>query len=101
MKQNLKIMKEVMHKPQILFLDEPFSGLDPNARIGLRKLILNLKNQGITIFLISHDLHEVEKISDRITLISRGQVQFSKDIYELEHDKTNLEKFFIEEEDYV
>ncbi len=83
MRQNLKIMKEVMHKPQILFLDEPFSGLDPNARIALRDLLLQLKEQNISIFLISHDLHEVEKISDRISMIENGQIEFTKKVSEI------------------
>ncbi len=83
MKQNLKIMKEVMHKPIILFLDEPFSGLDPTARIFLRKLLLRLKTQGISSLIISHDLDQIQKISDKITLIESGNTVFTKDVNEL------------------
>lgn len=74
MKQKLRILKEIIHSPEIIFLDEPFSGLDPNAKIELRNLLLLLKEQ-VSFFIISHDLDEVEKLCDTITIIKGGSIK--------------------------
>lgn len=74
MKQKIGIASAIIHDPDIIVLDEPYSGLDPNARKELRDLILDLKKQNKTIFLSSHLLYETSEIADRIAIISHGQL---------------------------
>jgi ABC-2 type transport system ATP-binding protein len=66
MKQKLALARTLLHEPEVLFLDEPTSGLDPEAAKNLRELILQLKGEGRTILLSTHNLSEAEDICDRI-----------------------------------
>ena len=72
MRQKIGILSAVVHDPAILVLDEPQTGLDPKARREIRDLLLQLKNQGKTIFLSSHLLYEIAEIADRVAIISHG-----------------------------
>ncbi len=74
MKQKILIISGLINNPDILFLDEPLSGLDANAVILIKKLIERLAAEGKTIFYSSHLMDVVEKISDRIILINDGIV---------------------------
>jgi len=72
MKMRLNFARSIMHKPDILFLDEPTSGLDPvNARM-VKDIISNLKRNGTTIFLTTHNMHDAEELCDRLALIDNG-----------------------------
>jgi ABC-2 type transport system ATP-binding protein len=76
MKQRLAIARSLLHLPQILFLDEPSRSLDPVATIRLHNLILDLmERHKMTIFLITHDLLEAEKLCDRVAVMNQGQIQ--------------------------
>ncbi|MBX3055496.1 MAG: ABC transporter ATP-binding protein [Anaerolineae bacterium] len=76
MRQRLAIARALLHRPQLLFLDEPSRSLDPTATQKLHDLILRLRReQGMTIFLITHDLAEAEKLCDRVALLHQGQIQ--------------------------
>jgi ABC-2 type transport system ATP-binding protein len=66
MKQRLALARTLLHEPEVLFLDEPTAGLDPEAAKNLRELILRLKGEGRTILLSTHNLSEAEAICDRI-----------------------------------
>ena len=66
MKQKLALARTLLHEPEVLFLDEPTSGLDPEAAKNLRELILQLRGEGRTILLSTHNLSEAEAICDRI-----------------------------------
>lgn len=68
MKQRLAVARALLHEPQLLFLDEPTAGLDPEAARDLRDLILELRKEGRTIFLCTHNLEEAEELADRIAL---------------------------------
>ncbi len=68
MKQKLAICRALLHEPPILFLDEPTSALDPEAARKVRDFILDLKGQGRTIFLCTHNLTEADQLCDRIAL---------------------------------
>ncbi len=68
MKQRLALARALLHAPEALFLDEPTAGLDPEAARDVRALIRQLKEEGCTIFLCSHNLEEAEECSDRIAL---------------------------------
>lgn len=76
MRQRLAIARALLHQPHILFLDEPSRSLDPTATQKLHELILRLRQeQGMTIFLITHDLAEAEKLCDQVALMHKGQIQ--------------------------
>jgi ABC-2 type transport system ATP-binding protein len=74
MRQKVLLISGLMHNPEIIFLDEPLSGLDANAVILVKEILAQLKQAGKTIFYSSHIMDVVEKISDRIVIISSGQV---------------------------
>jgi ABC-2 type transport system ATP-binding protein len=74
MKQRLGIAQAILHRPDVIFLDEPTDGVDPVGRREIRALLLQLKQQGVTIFVNSHLLGEVELICDRVAIVQRGEV---------------------------
>lgn len=71
MRQKLAIARAILHEPEVLFLDEPTSGLDPEAARLVRDFILELKRQGRTIFICTHNLDEADRLSDRIAVINQ------------------------------
>ena len=74
MKRALTIAAALTHEPKILFLDEPTVGLDVVAARSLRNLIINLRQQGITIFLTTHYLDEADLLCDRVAILVKGQI---------------------------
>lgn len=70
MKQRLALARAMLHEPEILFLDEPTSGLDPEAAAEVRNIILDLRSEGRTIFLSTHNLNEAEQLCRRIAVIN-------------------------------
>lgn len=74
MKQRLGLSAALLHRPKLVVLDEPTNGLDPAGMREVRQLIRRLADEGITVFLSSHLLHEVEQVCDRIAVIHRGQI---------------------------
>ena len=75
MKQRLMVARALVNKPDILFLDEPTEGLDPVSAEGIRTLILEEQARGATIFLTTHDMHEADRLSDRVAFISQGKIE--------------------------
>ncbi|WP_145330243.1 ABC transporter ATP-binding protein [Paenibacillus xylanexedens] len=75
MKQKLRIIRELLHKPELLILDEPFNGLDPDSKFFLRdQLSAICSDQGTSILISSHDLFDLEKIADQVVMIHRGRI---------------------------
>jgi len=74
MKQRLLIARALLHRPQVLFLDEPTRGLDPVVGRDIRRLILDLSRQGVTIFLTTHYMEEAEQLCGRVAFLSEGQI---------------------------
>lgn len=74
MKQRLGLGAALLHRPSLIILDEPTNGLDPAGMREVRTLIRQLADDGITVFLSSHLLHEVEQVCDRIAVIRQGQI---------------------------
>jgi ABC-2 type transport system ATP-binding protein len=74
MKRALTIAAALMHSPKLLFLDEPTVGLDVVAARSLRNLIINLRHQGITVFLTTHYLEEADLLCDRIAILVKGRI---------------------------
>jgi len=84
MKQRLAIAMALLSEPELLFLDEPVNGLDPNGIIDIRKLLLKInKEKGVTIFVSSHLLSEIEKMCTHVGIISKGILKFEGSIDEL------------------
>jgi ABC-2 type transport system ATP-binding protein len=74
MKQKVVIASALMHRPEVLFLDEPLTGLDANAALVVKELMRSLAGQGRTIFFCSHVLEVVERVCSRIVIINKGRV---------------------------
>jgi ABC-2 type transport system ATP-binding protein len=74
MRQRLGLAQALMERPRLLLLDEPTNGLDPKGIIELRSLIRRLAEEGVTIFMASHLLTEVEQVCDRVLLVRGGRV---------------------------
>ncbi|USR91445.1 ABC transporter ATP-binding protein [Phormidium yuhuli AB48] len=74
MKRRLQIARSLLHQPDILFLDEPTVGLDPQTRRRLWEILLDLKQQGMTMLLTTHYMEEVEYLCDRIGILDSGQL---------------------------
>ncbi len=74
MLQRVGMAQALINDPELIFLDEPMSGLDPIGRYQMREIILSLKAAGKTIFFNSHILSEVEQICDRVAILSQGEV---------------------------
>ncbi|MGD2156569.1 MAG: ABC transporter ATP-binding protein [Anaerolineales bacterium] len=74
MKQRLHIAKALINDPQVLFLDEPTIGLDPVAARAVRELISEIRGRGVTIFLTSHYMWEMETLCDRIAVLREGEI---------------------------
>ncbi len=74
MVQRIGMAQALINDPDVVFLDEPMSGLDPMGRYQIREIILSLKAQGKTIFFNSHILSDVEKICDRIAILAQGEL---------------------------
>jgi len=89
MRQRLVLARAILHKPDLLFLDEPTSGLDPATMQEIHRLLLELKIQGTTIILTSHNMQEITELADTLVLLNNGQIVEEgtpKDIC-LRHDK--------------
>jgi ABC-2 type transport system ATP-binding protein len=75
MLQRVGIAQAILHDPQVVFLDEPMSGLDPVGRREVRDIILDLKKQGRTIFFSTHILSDAEMLCDRVAVLVGGKLQ--------------------------
>ena len=75
MKQRVGIARTLLHDPEVLILDEPASGLDPQARIEMRQLLLRLAESGKTLIVTSHILSELSRICDRVAILMNGKLR--------------------------
>ena len=75
MKQRVGIARTLLHDPQVLILDEPANGLDPQARIEMRELLLRLAAMGKTLIVTSHILPELSRICDQVAIITHGRLR--------------------------
>ncbi len=94
-KRRLHLTLALINNPNILFLDEPTAGLDVEGRVSLHKEIRKLKEDGITIILASHDMAEVESLSDRIFIIKDGKKAFMGTTKELTNNFLSEIKIYI------
>lgn len=82
-RQRVYLARTLLHDPDVLLLDEPASGLDPQARIDLRVLLGHLQGQGKTLLVSSHILSELEQICTRVVVIEAGRVRFAGTLAEV------------------
>ncbi len=97
MKQRLCLARALVHNPEILFLDEPASGLDPKARFELKEILKNLSGMGKTIIISSHILPELIEMCSTLGIISRGEMRFNgsvEDAMLLSKGKVSVEATF-------
>jgi ABC-2 type transport system ATP-binding protein len=101
MKQRLLIARALLHKPEVLFLDEPTRGLDPHIARDIRGLVAKLAKDGMTVFLTTHYMEEADQLSQRVAFLDRGRIvaldtparlkaEYGKD------EKATLEDIFIQ-----
>ncbi len=83
MLQRLGLAQAMLHEPRLLILDEPTDGLDPGARAEMRQIIKRLKATGVTIFLNSHLLQEVELVCDRVAILNEGQLRYCGNVSDI------------------
>lgn len=95
-RQRVGLANALLHNPEVLILDEPTTGLDPNQLIDIRRLIKDL-GKDKTVFLSTHIMQEVEAMCDRVIIISKGEIVANKTLKELRDDK---EQVVIVEFDY-
>ncbi|MCH1984070.1 ABC transporter ATP-binding protein [Ruminococcus sp. OA3] len=72
--QRLVLARAVLHKPRVLFLDEPTSGLDPSTALDIHSLLKQLRDEGMSIFLTTHNMEEATKLCDHVALLNDGQI---------------------------
>lgn len=84
--QRLGLARALMHRPDLLILDEPVNGLDPSGIVEIRHLLKDLSRQGATILISSHLLSEIAKIADTIGIIHRGRLIRELEASQLQHD---------------
>jgi ABC-2 type transport system ATP-binding protein len=72
--QRLMIARGLMHRPSVLFLDEPSTGLDPQARLFVHDRVRTLREDGVTVMLTTHDMDEAAKLCDRVGIVDHGQM---------------------------
>jgi ABC-2 type transport system ATP-binding protein len=90
MKQRLGIARAIIHKPRVLLLDEPASGLDPKARMDLRNLLRSLRDSGTTVLISSHILTELEGFCTSIGIMEKGQMIRSGTLAEISAAETTM-----------
>lgn len=103
-RQRFLIARTLMHKPELVILDEPTVGLDPHIRKQLWNIIRGLRESGVTILLTTHYLDEAENLSDRVCIIDKGRIRLidTPEALLLNYKKGKLEDVFLqlmEEED--
>ena len=96
MLQRAGIAQALLNDPDLLVLDEPFTGLDPLARIHFRELLRGLRERGKTIFFSSHELGETELLCDRVAIMKKGRCVYQGPVKDIAGDgATNLERLFL------
>jgi ABC-2 type transport system ATP-binding protein len=81
--QKVQLIISILHKPQLLILDEPFTGLDPLNQILLKDVLLELRQNNVAIIFSTHQMEQVEKMCDNICLINKGKPVLSGELYEI------------------
>lgn len=103
LKQRVLLGRAILHSPKVLFLDEPTSGLDPKSSMDVLEFIRELKRQGTTVFLTTHDMEDADSLCDKIAFINKGNIiavdtpkalkdQFGNSEVEIHYNDNGVEK---------
>ncbi len=92
-KKKIMLIQALINKPKILIMDEPTSNYDPIATKNFYEQLLSLNKEGLTILIATHQLYEIEKFADSLTLINNGRILYSGDIKTFKKNKNLLERF--------
>jgi ABC-2 type transport system ATP-binding protein len=87
MKQRLALAQALLHRPHVLILDEPTTGLDPRGMVEIRTILQELKKEQYTVFMSSHLLNEVQEVCDHVALIDHGKLLANGAVDDLLRDK--------------
>ncbi len=90
MQQRLSIARGIVHDPEIVFLDEPFTGLDQHAAKMLQTLLASIHTAGRTVVMVTHNLPRALEMSETIAILSQGKIVFHAPSKEIEHEKFEL-----------
>ncbi|HXD32064.1 MAG TPA: ABC transporter ATP-binding protein [Pyrinomonadaceae bacterium] len=94
MRKKCALAMALLHNPQVLFLDEPFEGIDPVASRNIKNLLVKIAHKGVTIFLTSHILEVVERLVDNFAIIVSGEIVCSQTMAETIDAGETLEELF-------
>ncbi len=95
MKQKVNLISALSHDPEVFILDEPMTGLDPQATFNLKQLMQSLANEGKVVFFSSHVLEVVEKLCTKVAIIDEGRLIKICDMQELKDSRDTLEDLFL------
>lgn len=95
MKRRLMIARALVHKPTLLFLDEPTAGVDVELRLEMYTFLRELNESGVTIILTTHYLEEAEKLCKRVAIMSQGEIKVKGTVEEVMNGRT-LEEVYLE-----
>jgi ABC-2 type transport system ATP-binding protein len=96
MRKKCAFAMALLHNPRVLFLDEPFEGIDPGSSRNIKDLLLALAARGVCVFLTSHTLETVERLADRFAIIVKGEVVCCQTVSDLWRDGTTLEQLYLD-----
>ena len=96
MRKKCSLALALLHNPQVLFLDEPFEGIDPVSSRNIKDLLLLMAGKGVTIFLTSHILEVVERLVQSFAIIVNGQIVCSQSVEETLRETQTLEEIFFQ-----
>ncbi len=95
MKKKVALCAALLHGPRVLFLDEPFEGIDPVTSRTIKEILMTLQSRGVTLVLTSHVLEIVEKLCPLIAILDEGRLKGFGPLAELRGTSENLESFFL------
>jgi len=95
MRKKCALAMALLHNPLVLFLDEPFEGIDPGSSRNIKDLLVALAARGVTVFLTSHILEVVERLADRFALILGGEIVACQRVSDLAQAGTTLEELYL------
>jgi ABC-2 type transport system ATP-binding protein len=94
MRKKCALAMALLHNPRILFLDEPFEGIDPGSSRNIKDLLITLPKNGVIVFVTSHILEVVERLIEQFAIIIRGEVVCSQTIAEVKRTGMTLEDVY-------
>lgn len=83
MQQKVQVIATILHRPDLVIIDEPFSGLDPVNTELVKDLLYEMNREGVTIIMSTHQMHQIEEMADRLLMINRGRAVLYGDVHEV------------------